>query len=239
MPNSFSTQHSTFSIVRSSAVAGRKPNSVPALTPCGATTDDNHSSSPAITGGIQRPTRRLRTGSPITPPYLALLRAGFCLPPVLPRARCALTAPFHPYPPPRRRREGGRYIFCATFLQVALTGRYPAHCPAEFGLSSPPPPPLRAAARQVPFGTNHADGRQTPCGACRTEAHRGARRQGGDRLASCGGTPIIRRFPARCRTVRASCTDCCAGCRSPRPSWRCSSRSRAACQPGTPARTSP
>ena len=31
-----------------------------------------------------------------------------------------------------------RYIFCATFLQVALTGRYPAHCPAEFGLSSPP-----------------------------------------------------------------------------------------------------
>ena len=30
-----------------------------------------------------------------------------------------------------------RYIFCATFLQVTLTGRYPAHCPAEFGLSSP------------------------------------------------------------------------------------------------------
>jgi len=29
-----------------------------------------------------------------------------------------------------------RYLFCATFLQVALTGRYPAHCPAEFGLSS-------------------------------------------------------------------------------------------------------
>jgi hypothetical protein len=36
-----------------------------------------------------------------TPPYLALLRAGFCLPPVLPRARCALTAPFHPYPSTR------------------------------------------------------------------------------------------------------------------------------------------
>ncbi len=27
-------------------------------------------------------------------------------------------------------------IFCATVLQVALTGGYPAHCPAEFGLSS-------------------------------------------------------------------------------------------------------
>src|SRR5438094_6680286 len=32
-----------------------------------------------------------------SPSYLVLLRAGFCLPPVLPRARCALTAPFHPY----------------------------------------------------------------------------------------------------------------------------------------------
>jgi hypothetical protein len=29
-----------------------------------------------------------------------------------------------------------RFVFCATFLQVALTGCYPAHCPAEFGLSS-------------------------------------------------------------------------------------------------------
>src|SRR5215204_3777000 len=46
-------------------------------------------------------------------PYLALLRAGFCLPPMLPPARCALTAPFHPY----RLRPVGRswrYIFCAT-----------------------------------------------------------------------------------------------------------------------------
>ncbi len=30
------------------------------------------------------------------PPYLVLLRAGFTLPPLLPGARCALTAPFHP-----------------------------------------------------------------------------------------------------------------------------------------------
>src|SRR5499426_1632641 len=77
------------------------------------------------------------------PPYLVLLRAGFCLPPVLPRARCALTAPFHPYP------ERGRYIFCATVLQVTLTGRYPAHCPAEFGLSSPPSRSASASARQA------------------------------------------------------------------------------------------
>ena len=31
-------------------------------------------------------------------PYLVLLQVGFTLPLVLPRARCALTAPFHPYP---------------------------------------------------------------------------------------------------------------------------------------------
>src|SRR6185295_14712903 len=79
-------------------------------------------------------------GPSLAPPYLVLLRAGFCLPLVLPRARCALTAPFHPYSPPPEG-EGERYIFCATVLQVALTGRYPAHCPAEFGLSS-----LRLAA---------------------------------------------------------------------------------------------
>ena len=32
------------------------------------------------------------------PPYLVLLRVGFTLSPALPPERCALTAPFHPYP---------------------------------------------------------------------------------------------------------------------------------------------
>ena len=32
------------------------------------------------------------------PPYLVLLRVGFALPAALLRRRCALTAPFHPYP---------------------------------------------------------------------------------------------------------------------------------------------
>src|SRR5690606_14442951 len=42
-------------------------------------------------------------------------------------------------PLPRRRalrRDGGRYVFCATVRQVTLPGNYPAHCPLEFGLSS-------------------------------------------------------------------------------------------------------
>ena len=128
--SAFSIRHSA---LKSAAAAGRKPNSVRLRLgcPCGlrrATiiplAPSSLTGSSGLPGGFGRAVL-------ITPPYLALLRAGFCLPPVLPRARCALTAPFHPYPP-----FGGRYIFCATILQVTLTGRYPAHCPAEFGLSS-------------------------------------------------------------------------------------------------------
>jgi len=39
------------------------------------------------------------------PPYLVLLRVGFTLPPPLPSERCALTAPFHPYPGTGRGRQ--------------------------------------------------------------------------------------------------------------------------------------
>ena len=91
---------------------------------------NDHSSSPGIAAGIKQPTRRLRTGRPQAPPYLVLLRAGFCLPPTLPPARCALTAPFHPYPPtPYGLRRGrpdnlGLRRHCRRRLQrsVALVG---------------------------------------------------------------------------------------------------------------------
>jgi hypothetical protein len=43
---------------------------------------------------------------------------------------------FSPLPAPLARR--GRFIFCGTFLEVTLTGRYPAFCSAEPGLSSQP-----------------------------------------------------------------------------------------------------
>ena len=38
------------------------------------------------------------SAQPGIPPYLVLLRVGFALPAALLRRRCALTAPFHPYP---------------------------------------------------------------------------------------------------------------------------------------------
>src|SRR5579862_137973 len=125
------------------------------------------------------------------PPYLVLLRAGFCLPPVLPPARCALTAPFHPYSPSPLRAPAERYVFCATVLRVAPTGRYPAHCPAEFGLSS----------RRSPEG---AGGRSS--GSLRGTILSGAGRAGRAGRASrvgAGGTGKERAFPA-C-PIRSTC----------------------------------
>jgi len=54
-------------------------------------------------------------------PYLALLPMGLAVPPLLPTARCALTAPFHPYLCRHRRS-----VFCGAFPWVSPAGRYPA-----------------------------------------------------------------------------------------------------------------
>src|SRR5580765_2934859 len=59
----------------------------------------------------------------ILPPYLVLLRAGFCLPPTLPPARCALTAPFHPYPSTRH--------FRGSLRAVCFLCHFPSDCPAR------------------------------------------------------------------------------------------------------------
>jgi len=66
----------------------------------------------------------------------ALLRVGFAARPLLPEARCALTAPFHPYLCARRRHR--RSALCGTFRHrpKPAPGRYPAPCPAKLGLSS-------------------------------------------------------------------------------------------------------
>jgi len=55
------------------------------------------------------------------PPYLVLLRVGFALPVQLLGRRCALAAPFHPYPRTPQSGQQRRYIFCGTFRQPALT----------------------------------------------------------------------------------------------------------------------
>ena len=109
--------------------AARKPNSVL----------DDHSSRPAITDRFQQPTRRFRLALPAKdlsssgrigpirsrpleragaiPAYLVLLRVGFTMRRSLLSARCALTAPFHPY---RTSCELRRYILCCTGRLCAL-----------------------------------------------------------------------------------------------------------------------
>src|SRR5688572_10507838 len=79
-----------------SAAENRKPNPVsprrgPTIIPLAPSLLTGSSSLPGSADGPS-----VDPLSRILLPYLALLRAGFCLPSVLPRTRCALTAPFHP-----------------------------------------------------------------------------------------------------------------------------------------------
>jgi len=76
----------------------------------------------------RRPGDRLGRFRPCRP-YSVLLPAGLALPLPLPVARCALTAPFHPYLQPGPRGVGARrFAFCGAFPGVAPAGRYPAPC---------------------------------------------------------------------------------------------------------------
>ena len=70
-----------------------------------------------LPGSCDAPSRHVHSPRPTLLPYLVLLRVGFSLPPPLLAARCALTAPFHPY-----SAEAGRYVFCGTFRQRRLNG---------------------------------------------------------------------------------------------------------------------
>jgi hypothetical protein len=301
-----SIEHSSLSIdplpfVKKAAAVARKPNSVPASALAlrlGLRRDDDHSSSPAIAGGIKRPTRKLRTGRSDSASLFGLAPCGvlpatrvatgavrsyrtfspllaFARPTPLTRAP-AQQAPdplVEPAAPKSGKRsqtdEGGRYIFCATFLRVTPTGRYPAHCPAEFGLSSR----LRAlqalrrsklASRSVRLGAlprrtarsapglPHRIVRSAP-GLPRRSA-RSARRRAiicstaavqstrlkaqGSRLKNLN-IALSHQPPVRFRIAPVSCTDCCAACRSLRPSLRCSNCSRGVCRRGTSAQRTP
>ena len=219
---------------------------------------DNHSSRPGITDGLERPTRRPRTGRPPrrpatcatrrrAPPYLALLRAGFCLPSVSRRTRCALTAPFHHCPPPpasaRLRPYGLRRGFGEASARQAL--RPAVGCvfsvPLSFGLPRPGVT-RRTALRSSDFPPASASGfgGQAPKGlsgrSAKREDRRLSRRLRRNDLMVAG---VIRRRLPGCRTARASCRGCCAACRSLRPSWRYSTRTRGVSRRGTRARTIP
>ena len=75
---------------------------------------------------------RVERSGPLLLFYLVFLRVGFTKLSPSPAKLVSSYLTFSPLPPPKRRR----YIFCGTFLGVTPTGRYPAPCPVEPGLSS-------------------------------------------------------------------------------------------------------
>ena len=74
--------------------------------------------SPAVSSGLPAAHRFRcgRCGSHLAA-YLALLRLGVAVPPLLPATRWALTPPFHPYPP-----CGGRSVFCGPTVALRRPG---------------------------------------------------------------------------------------------------------------------
>ena len=73
------------------AGAGNKPGSV----------EGNHSSGTAVTGRLVQPTREPARDRRIHSPIWSCSGRGLPCRELLPVARCALTAPFHPYRPTR------------------------------------------------------------------------------------------------------------------------------------------
>ena len=102
---------------------------------------DGHSSRAAVAGRLVQPTRTTaRKRGPRLPacrPYSVLLPVGFTLPPLSPGARCALTAPFHPYPPVCRSTQAGGLLSVALSLESPPPGVTRHRVSVEPGLSSP------------------------------------------------------------------------------------------------------
>src|SRR5512136_1284596 len=116
------------------AEAAHKPGSVPATGY--PFTGDGHSSGTAVTGGLKRPTRK--HGRAILDASLfGLAPGGVYL------ASGVTVGPGELLPHPftltcLRRSFDRRTSLCGTFPGVTPAGRYPAPCPVEPGLSSPP-----------------------------------------------------------------------------------------------------
>src|SRR5205823_11994239 len=95
---------------------------------------DGHLSRTPVARRLQRPRPEGLAGYLRAPSYLVLLRTGFAWPAGRPTAGGLLPHHFT-----LTGHAGRRCHFCGTFLRVTPTGRYPASCPMEPGLSSPTP----------------------------------------------------------------------------------------------------
>jgi len=99
---------------------------------------DGHSSGAPVARRIVQPTRMTDLDRPEARrrqrhPYSVLLPVGFAVPPSLPKARWALTPPFHPYLWPIRNAAKGGLLSVALSLRPLPCGANPAgHYPAPF-----------------------------------------------------------------------------------------------------------
>ena len=205
----FQIQHSAW---KSAAAAGRKPNSVPRLGPCGLRRGDDHSSSPVITDGIKRPTRRLRTGSPGNASLFGLAPCG-----VLPATRVATSAvrsyrTFSPLPrlralPALRRRQAPRSCPLRASGRACLAPKRPKDAKAKavyFLCHYPSGYPDRALPGALPCGVRtflprlralrarraRISIRPSSLSELKLRATAVRRTRSGDCLACCGGIPI-------------------------------------------------
>jgi hypothetical protein len=141
--------------------------------------------------------------------YSVLLPVGFSLPPPLPAARCALTAPFHPCRPPGAAETDWRCTFCGTVPGVAPAGCYPA--PYLRGARTFLPPPKAESGHPtvwhkdiwvsaIPLSKAEAK----PHSACGRNRARGCRRPSKRRLLLGSGSssrPAPERWRAPIRIV--------------------------------------
>jgi hypothetical protein len=124
---------------RSGPIPGKKGGSRPISRVLSWTTIHLGRTSPCassdLPGSPCEPQERARR--PACFPIWSCSRWGLPCRRMLPPARCALTAPFHPC---RHCIAAmlGRFAFCCTFRGLAPPRRYLAPCPVEPGLSSTP-----------------------------------------------------------------------------------------------------
>jgi hypothetical protein len=112
------------------AEAARKPGSVPAAGYPEA--GDGHSSRSAVAGALKQPTRK-HGRAVLNASLFGLAPGGVYL------ASDVTAGPGELLPHPfTLTRRSGRTSLCGTFPGVTPAGRYPAPCPVEPGLSSPP-----------------------------------------------------------------------------------------------------
>lgn len=100
----------------------------------------DHSSRTTLARRLKQPTRTTGASHPICRPYSVLLQVGFAVPPPLPEARCALTAPFRPNSEPCGPTE--RSAFCCTVPKAQVTPAPRRALPGTFTLRSPDFPPV-------------------------------------------------------------------------------------------------